>query len=38
MSLAQIAEHLNSNGFYTSTGKHFVKKTVSRALFNINNS
>lgn len=32
MSLAEIAEQLNSNGFSTATGKKFKKMTVSRIL------
>lgn len=32
MSLAQIAEHLNSNGFCTSMGKQFYKGSISRIL------
>lgn len=31
MSLAQIAAHLNENGFRTSTGKYFKKMSVLRA-------
>jgi len=34
MSLAKIAEHLNKNGFHTSTGQKFHKSTVSRVLVN----
>ena len=34
MSLSQIAEHLNNNGFRTATGKMFIKKTVSRIVAN----
>lgn len=34
MSLAQITEHLNNNGFHTSTGQKFHKSTVSRVLVN----
>lgn len=32
MSLSQIAEHLNNNGFTTSTGRKFQKTTIFRVL------
>jgi len=32
MSLSQIAEHLNNNGFTTSTGRKFQKTSISRMI------
>ncbi|MDF7821732.1 recombinase family protein [Runella sp. MFBS21] len=32
MSLSRIAEHLNNNGFTTSTGRKFQKTTISRMI------
>lgn len=32
MSLSQIVEHLNNNGFTTSTGRKFQKTTISRMI------